>query len=511
MQLRRASRKKVKMRVALSGPSGSGKTMSALLMAYGITGDWAKVALIDTEHNSAEHYAVSSTLGTTEEDTFNVLELDAPYTPDRYIKAIETCEQAEGIEVIVIDSASHEWNGKGGILEMKDSMSAKSSFNAWQKLTPEHNKFIEKILSSSCHVFACFRAKTDYVLVNKDGKQVPEKVGLKPITREEVDFEFSVWFDLDIMNNAVAAKDRTELFMGRPDFRITKDTGAAMRAWAEMGKAEVRKTELQLAIEELRACSDRECTVGVYKKYKHLESNAQFMAVLKEMSEKYPKTDNKEQAAAPQQSAPEPEPAQQEPAASTPMVLEAPDQEPTFWPQSEFDAEAHAWPAEQKTAIAEKPAPKQEAKTAPVQQKPAPKQAKAEAVPANKPGMITEAQKQEVIRLASDQRLERTDRTKALLGLPMKTEEQANQLIDQLNEMISALGPEKPAVKVPEGIEAEEELIQQIRYLINESEVFSESEVDIVERRLTSITKLQARELLDDVKRTVRDRKEVAA
>lgn len=507
MQLRRASRKKVKMRVALSGPSGSGKTMSALLMAYGITGDWAKVALIDTEHNSAEHYAVSSTLGTTEEDTFNVLELDAPYTPDRYIRAIETCEQAEGIEVIVIDSASHEWNGKGGILEMKDSMSAKSSFNAWQKLTPEHNKFIEKILSSSCHVFACFRAKTDYILVDKNGKQVPEKVGLKPITREEVDFEFSVWFDLDIMNNAVAAKDRTELFMGRPDFRITKETGAAIKAWAEMGKAEVRKTELQLAIEELRACSDRECTVGVYKKYRHLESNEQFMSVLKEMSEKYPKAENKEQAQ------PAPEPAQQEPAGAAPMVLEAPEQEPTFWPQSDFEAEGHTWPAEQETAVAEKPAPKQEAKTAPVQQKPAPQQAKAEAVPANKPGMITEAQKQEVIRLLDNTCFERPEKVKVLLGLPQRTEEDANNLIATLKTTIderTAGQQEKPAHKVPSGLEPEEELIQQIRDILNGGK-FSESEIEITERRIPDLTKLTARELLATVKEEAGRRKGVAA
>lgn len=448
------------MRVALSGPSGSGKTTSALLMAYGITGDWSKIALIDTEHNSAEHYAVSSTLGTTEEDTFNVLELEAPYTPDRYIQAIETCEQADGIEVIVIDSASHEWNGKGGILEMKDSVGGKSSFNAWEKVTPEHNKFIEKMLSSSCHLFACFRTKTDYILVDKNGKQVPEKVGLKAITRDEVDYEFSVWFDLDIRNTAEATKDRTELFKGKPDFRITKETGSMMKVWADAGK-----TEVQLAIEELKSCSDRECTTGVYNKYKHLHSNEQFIAAVKEMAKKYPKE-------------PAPEPEQK--------------QEPV---QQKEEAAAQTSAQEQK--------PVEKSEPAPVQQKQDP-------VSANKPGMITEAQKQEVMRLTAEPELDRKIKVNVLLGLNQLTEEQAAKRIAELKQALAACQPEKPAHKVPAGLEAEEDLVHQIKLLITD-EVFTLSEAAIVERRLTSITKLQARELLDDVKKTIRDRREGVA
>ena len=100
MKLQKAQRHQVKLRIGLSGPSGFGKTYSALLMAYGMTNDWKKIALIDTENNSASLY---SHLG-----NFNVLSLGEPFTPERYIKAIQVCEESD-ISVIIIDSISHEW------------------------------------------------------------------------------------------------------------------------------------------------------------------------------------------------------------------------------------------------------------------------------------------------------------------------------------------------------------------------------------------------------------------
>jgi len=229
LSLRKATRSKTKMRVALAGPSGSGKTYSALLMASGMT-DWNKIALIDTEHGSGDLYAH---LG-----DYNVITLEDPFTPERYIQAITECEKA-GIEVIIIDSMTHEWDGKGGILEIKDAMTG-NSFTNWGKITPRHNAFITKILNANAHVIATMRTKQEYVLNEKNGKQVPEKVGLKAVTREGVDYEFTLVFDLNINHLATASKDRTGIFMDATKDvvageKISADTGKKILDWTQTG------------------------------------------------------------------------------------------------------------------------------------------------------------------------------------------------------------------------------------------------------------------------------------
>ena len=203
--MRKALRKQAKIKLALQGSSGSGKTYSALLLASGMT-TWAKIALIDTENHSADLYAH---LG-----EFNVLQLSKPFSPERYITAIETCEQA-GMEVIIIDSITHEWEGSGGILDIHGNLPG-NSFANWAKMTPRHNAFVQKILESPCHIICTIRTKTDYVLSEKNGKMVPEKVGMKGITRDGMDYEFTIVFDLDLKHNATTSKDRTGLFMHKP-------------------------------------------------------------------------------------------------------------------------------------------------------------------------------------------------------------------------------------------------------------------------------------------------------
>lgn len=221
MELKVATRKQAKMKMALQGPAGSGKTLGALNIAYGLCKDWSKIVVIDTENYSASLY---SHLG-----KFSVGAIDSPYSPEKFIEAIKLCEQAQ-MEVIVIDSISHEWDGAGGILDIHSNM-AGNSFTAWGKLTPRHNAFVQAILQSTVHVICTIRSKQDYVLTEKNGKQVPEKVGLKAITRDGMDYEFTVVLDLDIKHNAVASKDRTGLFMDKPEFRITPATGEAILSW----------------------------------------------------------------------------------------------------------------------------------------------------------------------------------------------------------------------------------------------------------------------------------------
>lgn len=264
MQLRQSERKKAKIKMALQGSSGAGKTFSALLLAKGLTNDnLTKVAIIDTENGSADLYAH---LG-----DYNVLTLTPPYTPENYIKAIEVCEKA-GMEVIIIDSLSHAWDE---LLDFHSKL-AGNSFTNWSKVTPRLNGFINKILQSNAHIIATMRTKQDYVINQKDGKMIPEKIGLKSVMRDGVDYEFTLVFDIDIKHYAVSSKDRTGLFMGTPDFVISEDTGKKILEWCNSGSEAQRALEtpgnnitinpgtLQSQIEQ---CNTIQELLGLYKQY----------------------------------------------------------------------------------------------------------------------------------------------------------------------------------------------------------------------------------------------------
>ena len=233
MELKKAMRKQAKIKLALQGPSGSGKTYSALLLAAGMT-DWSKIAVIDTENHSADLYAH---LG-----DYSVLQLSKPFSPERYIEAIQTCEDAK-MEVIIIDSVSHEWEGSGGILDLHGNMPG-NSFTNWAKMTPRHNAFVQKILESPCHIISTIRTKQDYILSEKNGKMVPEKVGLKGITRDGMDYEFTIVFDLDIKHNAAASKDRTGLWANKPPFVISPKHGERILNWCNTTTSIAEVTKL---------------------------------------------------------------------------------------------------------------------------------------------------------------------------------------------------------------------------------------------------------------------------
>lgn len=251
MELQKASRKQAKMKLALQGPSGSGKTFSSLLLAHGITNDWTKIAIIDTENHSADLYAH---LG-----DYNVLGLTKPFSPERYIQAIDTCEKA-GMEVVIIDSTSAEWQGSGGILDIHSNMPG-NSFANWSRLTPRHNSFVQKMLQTPMHIIATIRCKQDYVLNDKGGKMVPEKVGLKGITRDGMDYEFTIVFDIDIKHNAVASKDRSGLFMDKPHFVISKETGKMIKEWCNNG------VKIEDVIKQINSCTLVDGLRHIYKKY----------------------------------------------------------------------------------------------------------------------------------------------------------------------------------------------------------------------------------------------------
>lgn len=225
---KKAERKRIFVKMALCGVSGSGKTYSALLLAQGLGG---KIAMIDTENGSGELYSDLC--------EYDAAQLEPPFSPMKFINAIKEAE-AEGYNVLIIDSLSHAWSGQGGILDMVDKKSATSrsgnSFTAWRDVTPEHNKLVDAILQCRMHVIVCMRSKTAYEMQeNEKGKKTPVKVGLAPIQRDGMEYEFTIVFDIDRGKHyALASKDRTGLFEKTIDV-ITPATGELIRKWVEGG------------------------------------------------------------------------------------------------------------------------------------------------------------------------------------------------------------------------------------------------------------------------------------
>lgn len=219
-------------RVALIGPAGSGKTFSALNIATRL--GFEKIGVIDTENRSARRYAKAFPR------RFMSLEL-AHFSPRDYIDAIRAAEQA-GIEVLVIDSLSHAWAGKGGVLEMVDMSARKqargstpNSFSGWREVTPEHNRLVEALVQARMHLFITMRTKTEYVVDKDDkGRAVPRKVGLQPVQRDGLEYECDIVADVSPEHTLCLSKTRCPLL---PDDRVYERAGAevaqALRAWVD--------------------------------------------------------------------------------------------------------------------------------------------------------------------------------------------------------------------------------------------------------------------------------------
>lgn len=230
---KKAKRSLSKLRLAVQGPSGSGKTYGALMLAKGLGG---KIAVIDTERGSASLYA--DLKGMPE---FDVLDLDAPYTPEKYIEAIHAAED-EGYDILIVDSMTHEWDGQGGCLELIDQIArAKyrgNTWSAWSELTPRHRRFVDAMLQSKCHIIATMRSKTETVQTENDkGKKVIQKLGMKAIQRDGMDYEFTVVFDLQADGHyATVSKDRTALF--NDPIVLSESVGAKIADWLKSAHKE---------------------------------------------------------------------------------------------------------------------------------------------------------------------------------------------------------------------------------------------------------------------------------
>lgn len=215
----RATKRAARLRLALAGPAGSGKTFTALTVATHLGG---RVAVIDTEKGSASKYA--------DLFSFDVLELADSFHPDRYIGALREAERL-GYDSVIVDSLSHAWIGKDGGLDLHDQAEArqkhKNSWAAWAEVTPHHNALVQALLASRCHVIATLRTKTDWVV--EGGK--PRKVGLAPMMRDGIEYEFDVVGDLDMSNTLCVSKTRCSALSGQVFPKPGADFARILSTW----------------------------------------------------------------------------------------------------------------------------------------------------------------------------------------------------------------------------------------------------------------------------------------
>ncbi|EOO39019.1 hypothetical protein IIU_00837 [Bacillus cereus VD133] len=255
-QVTEAKREKMKAVIGFIGCSGSGKTGSALLTAFGMMQEaypdlseeelWKKIGVIDTEHERSKLH-VGLVYGEVKIGNFLHINFTPPYTTERYNEAVRVMKQA-GVEVIIIDSLSHNWQGEGGIVETHGGMSG-NSFQNWGKLAPETTKLIKTLTQNDVHILATLRTKTEYVVESdSNGRMAPRKVGTKPVQKDEMEYEFMLNFVIDIEHVATTSKDNTQMFEGHPQ-KITADVGRKLYQWLELGidvkaEEEAKRTSL---------------------------------------------------------------------------------------------------------------------------------------------------------------------------------------------------------------------------------------------------------------------------
>lgn len=237
MSFQKAVKKQAKLKIGLSGPSGAGKTYSALKIASGMSSK--RIALIDTENRSASLYA--------DEFDFDSNELDPPYTVDKYINAITEAIESNKYDVLIVDSITHQWAGEGGILNQKeilDSRPGSNHWTNWAKLTPEQERFKNAILHSNIHMICTMRSKQEHAMQDDNGKKKVVKLGMAPIQREGMEYEFTVMFDLAANHTAIASKTRIKAFDDKV-FTPNKATGQQLIRWLMQGEVVPQPTPRQ--------------------------------------------------------------------------------------------------------------------------------------------------------------------------------------------------------------------------------------------------------------------------
>lgn len=258
-KIEEAQREGARLVLGIGGVSGSGKTYSALQVAWGLANyDSSKVGLICTENRRGRLYADILKDSTGKVHKFLVGDLTPPFSPARYIEAIEAFVAA-GVEVLVIDSVSHEWEGQGGC---EDIAHAGNSRNPeWNKAKREHKSFMNAMLQSPVHIIACMRAREKVKLEKVNGKTEYVPQGILPIQEKNFTFELTaslmMWSGGKSREVLKCPAELVPIFGTPGDWAegyLTAEHGKRLREWVDGGQqldAEVQRARdtLQMACE----------------------------------------------------------------------------------------------------------------------------------------------------------------------------------------------------------------------------------------------------------------------
>jgi hypothetical protein len=261
MQFKQATKQQSRLRMTIDGPAGGGKTYTALRFAHALAAG-RPIAFIDTERGSASKYVGESPDGYPW--AFDVIELTT-FSPETYTEAIESAGRA-GYAVLVIDSLSHAWEGKGGALEIKDRVGG-NQFTAWRQVTPMHNRMIDAMLQSPCHVITTMRSRMEYIQdTDERGKVLGvRKVGMSPIQRPGMEYEMDVVCDIDWAHILTVSKSRCSAIQDAKREKPGPEFLSPLIDWLSSGTAPAPKPgaeEMVNAARALRADGDSPKTVA---------------------------------------------------------------------------------------------------------------------------------------------------------------------------------------------------------------------------------------------------------
>lgn len=239
----KAVREKVYLKALLTGPSGCGKSWSALELATGLSRKCnSDIAYIGTEGDRDKLYAQKKSKHGDYTFEYDLLQLENPFSTEKFMSAIDEAIDA-GYKIIIIDSITAEWKY---LNDLHDKMPG-NSFTNWGKLKPKHREMIDKILAAPAHIICCARGKDEWTMEDKNGKQVPKKVGLGSQTDKDISYEMMLSIQIDQDTHiAHADKDNTGLWGENRYAVITAKDGEELFAWCENGKIpELKKPEIQ--------------------------------------------------------------------------------------------------------------------------------------------------------------------------------------------------------------------------------------------------------------------------
>lgn len=259
--VKKAKREKIYPKLAIIAPSGGGKTYGALRLATGMaeeikkeTGNDAKILMGNTESKRGLYYA--------NEFNYDIVDIDPPYNPEKFVELIEFAVE-QGYDILIIDSSSHEWEGKGGCLELQQQ--AGGTYQAWSKVTPRHQKFINAIADSPITIIATMRGKDQYEMSKDErGRASVQKLGVGAKQREGFEYEFTCTFLVDQKTNtAEVQKDNTHIFDSEGPTILTEAHGVKIMKWANSGEGYtpvVRKPEedvVDAVADDLKSIKDQ--------------------------------------------------------------------------------------------------------------------------------------------------------------------------------------------------------------------------------------------------------------